>query len=312
MKLPVVFMMGPTASGKTDLAIHLSKTKQFEIISVDSAMIYREMNIGTAKPDNETLTIAPHHLINIRDPNETYSVSEFCNDANRLIDQIHQSHKIPLLVGGTIMYFYSLQFGLSELPPANKEVRDNLNALADKHGWNALHQKLAKCDPESADKIHPNDTQRIQRALEVYEITGTKMSDFQQSVTNNRNDISIINIGLYPEDRAHLHTLIENRFNQMLSDGVIEEVHNLKQKWKLGPNLPSMRCIGYRQVLYHLEYQNSYEEMKNQAIAATRQLAKRQLTWIRHYPNTFLYDPFVLSKEEICHEIISQLPSTSW
>ena len=310
--LPIVIIMGPTASGKTDLAINLSKTNQFEIISVDSAMIYRGMNIGTAKPDQATLNIAPHHLIDIRNPDETYSVAEFCQDANQLINEIHAREKIPLLVGGTIMYFHSLQFGLSELPSADPDIRKRLNSLAEQLGWDALHQKLADCDPESAAKIHPNDTQRIQRALEVFELTGIKMSDFQQANSNVRNDISILNIGLFPEDRLQLHALIEKRFDQMLANGALEELEQLKQQWHLDPGLPSMRCIGYRQLWNYLEKQCSYDEMRNQAIAATRQLAKRQLTWIRHYPGACLYDPFESSTWAIGEKIISQLPSSSW
>ncbi|MEM7304657.1 MAG: tRNA (adenosine(37)-N6)-dimethylallyltransferase MiaA [Pseudomonadota bacterium] len=311
-KRPVVFLMGPTASGKTDLAVHLNQTGQFEIISVDSAMIYREMDIGTAKPDQKTLDNAPHHLIDIRDPDQAYSVSEFCDQANQLIDDIHSRRKIPLLVGGTMMYFNSLQFGLSDLPSADTEIREQLSLQAEQLGWEALHRKLAECDPESAAKIHPNDAQRIQRALEVFQVTGIKLSEFQQHSKNTRNDISIINIGLFPENRSHLHTLIENRFVQMLANGVIEELEQLRQKWSLSLDQPSMRCIGYRQIWNFLEKQCAYDEMKNQAIAATRQLAKRQLTWIRHYPDTRLYDPFMSSTDELGDKIISQIPGVNW
>ena len=311
-KPPVVFIMGPTASGKTDLAVHLATTDRFEIISVDSAMIYRGMDIGTAKPEPAVLDIAPHHLIDIRNPDESYSVSEFCQDANQLIDDIHARKKIPLLVGGTIMYFNSLQFGLSELPSADPEIRARLNQQAARAGWGAMHQQLAQFDPASAAKIHPNDAQRIQRALEVYEISGTPMSAFQRASKNIRNDISIMNFGLFPENRAYLHELIEKRFDQMLAEGVLEELEQLKTAWKLSADLPSIRCIGYLQLWNFLEKKCSYNEMRDQAIAATRQLAKRQLTWIRHYPETSLLEPFKSSCEETGSKIISQLYGLSW
>ena len=311
-KPPVVFIMGPTASGKTDLAVHLAMTDQFEIISVDSAMIYRGMDIGTAKPGPEVLDMAPHQLIDIRNPDESYSVSEFCRDANHLIDDIHARQKIPLLVGGTIMYFNSLQFGLSELPSADSEIRERLSQHAAQSGWDVLHHKLAECDPAMAAKIHPNDAQRIQRALEVYEISGTPMSAFQQDSRNTRNDISIIIYGLFPENRAYLHEVIEKRFDQMLVMGMLEELEELKSSWKLTADLPSMRCIGYRQLWNFLEKKCSYNEMKGQAIAATRQLAKRQLTWIRHYPSAVLLEPFESTCEEMGLKIISQLSNLSW
>ena len=304
--------MGPTASGKTDLAVQLVMTGQCEIISVDSAMIYRGMDIGTAKPEQAVLDIATHHLINIRNPDESYSVSEFCQDANQLIDEIHARKKIPLLVGGTIMYFNSLQFGLSELPSADPVIRERINQQANQYGWDYLHRQLAECDPSSAAKIHPNDAQRIQRAMEVYEISGCPISEFQHSHKKTRTDISITNYGLFPENRAYLHELIEKRFDQMLADGVLEELEQLKSSWQLAPELPSMRCIGYRQLWNYLENKCSYEEMRDQAIAATRQLAKRQLTWIRHYPDVCLLEPFASSSKEIGAKIISHLSGLSW
>lgn len=304
--------MGPTASGKTDLAVQLAMTGQFEIISVDSAMIYRGMDIGTAKPEQAVLDIATHHLINIRNPDESYSVSEFCQDANRLIDEIHARKKIPLLVGGTIMYFNSLQYGLSELPSADPVIRERINQQANQYGWDYLHRQLAEYDPSSAAKIHPNDAQRIQRALEVYEISGCPISEFQHSHKKTRTDISITNYGLFPENRAYLHELIEKRFDQMLADGVLEELEQLKSSWQLAPELPSMRCIGYRQLWNYLENKCSYEEMRDQAIAATRQLAKRQLTWIRHYPDVCLLEPFETSSKEIGAKIISHLSGLNW
>lgn len=303
--------MGPTASGKTDLAISLVRNSSCEIISVDSAMIYRGMDIGTAKPSANELSIAPHHLIDIRDPNESYSVAEFCHDANSLIDQIHAKNKIPLLVGGTIMYFHALQFGLSELPAADQQLRSEMNSIGEQQGWQVLHQKLAQVDPESAAKIHQNDAQRIQRALEVYELTGVKLSTYHTAKQAVRSDVSIINIGLFPEDRGQLHNNIANRFDDMLKNGVVDEVKQLRQDWSLTPQMPSMRCIGYRQLWSYLENEISIDDMRDQAVAATRQLAKRQLTWLRHYPETMLIDPYTTSKDHISQQIIYHLQRTN-
>ncbi len=299
--------MGPTASGKTNLAITLVKNSACEIISVDSAMIYRGMNIGTAKPSTQELSAAPHHLINIRDPDKSYSVAEFCHDANALIDDIHARNKIPLLVGGTIMYFHALQFGLSELPAADEKLRTQMNSIGVQQGWHVLHQKLAQVDPESASKIHHNDTQRIQRALEVFELTGTKLSSYHAAKNSVRSDISIINLGLFPEDRSLLHENIARRFDAMLETGVIEELKTLRQQWSLSAQMPSMRCIGYKQLWNYLENEITLEEMRDQAVAATRQLAKRQLTWLRHYPETTLIDPYATNAEHISQQMIYQL-----
>ncbi|MDW3095339.1 MAG: tRNA (adenosine(37)-N6)-dimethylallyltransferase MiaA [Gammaproteobacteria bacterium] len=308
---PVIFLMGPTASGKTDLAISLVRNSACEIISVDSAMIYRGMNIGTAKPSLKELSIAPHYLIDIRNPTESYSVAEFCHDANALIDQIHTNNKIPLLVGGTIMYFHALQFGLSELPAADQELRSQMNDIGKQQGWHVLHQKLTQVDPESAAKIHQNDAQRIQRALEVYELTGVKLSSYHTTKQTVRSDVSIINIGLFPEDRGQLHKNIASRFDDMLKNGVVDEVKQLRKDWPLTPQMPSMRCIGYRQLWSYLENEISIEDMRDQAVAATRQLAKRQLTWLRHYPETKLIDPYATSKDHLSQQIIYQLQRTS-
>ncbi len=310
-KRPVIFLMGPTASGKTELAISLVESSNCEIISVDSAMIYRDMNIGTAKPNKEELARAPHHLINIRNPDETYSAAEFCTDANILIDEIHRRGKIPLLVGGTIMYFHALQFGINELPTANSQLREQMNHIGTTQGWAVLHEKLSQVDPESADKIHPNDAQRIQRALEVFELTGAKLSSHHSQENPVRSDISILNIGLFPQDRSQLHNAIMTRFDAMLDQGVIDELIGLRQKWQLTMQIPSMRCIGYRQLWQYIENDINYEQMRDQAIAATRQLAKRQLTWLRHYPETKLIDPYINSAQQIRQEIIYQLHPTN-
>ncbi len=310
-KPAVAFIMGPTACGKTDLAVNLVQTGKFEIISVDSAMIYRGMDIGTAKPESEILQQAPHHLINIRNPNESYSVAEFCLDANRLIDAVHARNKIPLLVGGTIMYFNALQHGLSELPAADPEVRADIDRQAQQHGWPQLHANLRTIDPQAADKIHPNDAQRIQRALEVYELTQRPLSSFHACAKSIRTDIEIINFGLMPQDRAQLHERIAQRFHSMLALGVLEELSTLRQKWTLSLDMPSMRCIGYRQMWNYLQDKVSYADMQDQAIAATRQLAKRQLTWLRHYPETILIDPYTKDGAAMRTQINREIASTN-
>ena len=299
--------MGPTASGKTDLAISLVNNSACEIISVDSAMIYRGLDIGTAKPSSDELSLAPHHLIDIRNPDQNYSVAEFCHDANALIDSIHARNRIPLLVGGTIMYFHALQFGLSELPAADNKLRAQMNSVGAQQGWHVLHKKLALVDPESAAKIHQNDSQRIQRALEVFELTRVKLSAHHAANDPVRSDISIINLGLFPHDRSQLHKNIAHRFGAMLKAGVIDELKSLRQQWPLSAHMPSMRCIGYRQLWNYLENEISLEEMHDQAVAATRQLAKRQLTWLRHYPETTLIDPYAASTKELSQQIIYQL-----
>lgn len=297
--------MGPTASGKTSCAIELLKHLPCEIVSVDSAMIYRHMNIGTAKPSDEILQHAPHHLIDIRNPDQSYSVAEFCQDANQLIREIQARQRIPLLVGGTIMYFRSLQFGLSELPAANQKVRAHLEAAAAISGWESLHQKLQEIDPVSAAKIHPNDPQRLQRALEVYVLTGITLSEWHSSKKTETGDTNILNIGLFPEDRAKLHADIALRYDQMLTEGLINEVKKLRADWSLTSSMPSMRCIGYRQAWSYLEGEITENEMYDQATAATRQLAKRQLTWLRHYPDVQLIDASEASLEGVVEQIIS-------
>ncbi len=304
----VLYVMGPTASGKTELAVALHRAIPSEIISVDSAMIYRDMNIGTAKPGPAILEIAPHHLIDIRNPDQQYSVADFCRDANQLIDEILQRDRLPILVGGTIMYFHSLQFGLSQLPAADPATRSQLEKFTQTHGLAALHQRLAEVDPESAARIHANDPQRIQRALEVYQLTGVKLSAWQQSKSPVRSDINTVCIGLFPQDRSQLHDRISARFDQMLQAGFIEELKTLREHWNLTAAMSSMRCIGYRQAWSYLEGHIDYPEMRDQAIAATRQLAKRQLTWLRHYPDTYCIDPLKKGgTDAITEEIIYQL-----
>ncbi len=282
--------MGPTASGKTALACELVARYPFEIISVDSAMIYRDMNIGTAKPTPQELYIAPHHLIDIKDPSESYSAAQFCTDALSLCDAIFKKGKIPLLVGGTMMYFSALQKGLSVLPEANPVIRQQLEDEAALLGWSILHQKLVQIDPESAVRIHAHDAQRIQRALEVYYVTGKTLSAFLEQ-HKEKPDYHFVNFILFPEQRAWLHERIAQRFDHMLTEGLIEEVKQLQQKWHLTISVPSMRCVGYRQALEYLQGDYDYSTLRDKGIAATRQLAKRQLTWLRHWGAALYYEP---------------------
>ena len=281
----LVCLMGPTASGKTQLAVELVKQFPFEIISVDSALIYRGMNIGTAKPDGETLTLAPHHLIDIRDPNEIYSAAQFREDALNIIKDIQARHKIPLLVGGTMLYFRALEKGLAPMPSADAAVRAQISAEANEKGWAVLHERLASVDAIAAKRIHPNDPQRIQRALEVYLLTGKNISSWQQEQDDISDFYNICYLIVSPAERDTLHARIAARFKQMLNVGFIAEVETLFQRGDLSLEMPAVRSVGYRQVWEYLEGKYSYDEMQEKAIAATRQLAKRQLTWLRSWPN---------------------------
>jgi tRNA dimethylallyltransferase len=279
---PAIFLMGPTASGKTGAAVYLYSKLPVEIISVDSALVFKDMNIGTAKPDAATLASTPHHLIDMIPPTEAYSAANFRNDALRLMAEITARGKIPLLVGGTMLYFKALEGGLSGLPEANQEVRAKLDAEAAQMGWPAMHSKLASIDPETAARLMPNDMQRIQRALEVYEITGETMSSLFAKQTAEALPYKLLKIALIPSDRKVLHARIEARFEQMLKDGFVDEVRALVAKYpSLTPESTSMRCVGYRQALERLAGQYDENELRDRGIFATRQLAKRQLTWLR-------------------------------
>ena len=280
----VFCLMGPTASGKTALACELSKRFPFEIISVDSAMIYRGMDIGTAKPDADEQACAPHHLIDILDPPEFYSAFSFCEDVNRCCEQIFLRGKIPLLTGGTMMYFRALQQGLSTLPNANEALRTKILKKEKEHGLAYLHGQLIKIDPSSAAKIHPNDSQRIQRALEVYYLTGQPMSLLHQKVSPSL-PYSFVNLILMPIERQWLHKRIAQRFDMMLKLGFLDEVVTLLKQWQLTLNHPSMRSVGYRQAYSYLKNEYDSSVFYEKGIAATRQLAKRQLTWLRHWPD---------------------------
>lgn len=276
-----VFIMGPTASGKTDLAIELVKHYPFEIISVDSALIYKDMNIGTAKPTKEELAVAPHHLIDFLDPAQSYSTAAFRADALQAMADIHARNKIPLLVGGTMLYHRSLLYGLSELPRADEAIRAKLQAEAEVHGAEFMHQKLTAIDPQAAKKIHPNDPQRVQRALEVYEITGKSMTQLQQENRAEALPWDTYKIIIAPESRDLLRERIAIRFKQMIEQGFIEEVQGLFKRGDLDLSLPSMRAVGYRQVWEYLQGKMNKEQMIERGITITRQFAKRQMTWLR-------------------------------
>lgn len=282
--------MGPTASGKTALAVELAQRFPLEIISVDSAMVYRGMDIGTAKPDAEILQKAPHRLIDIVDPAIPYSAGQFRQDALREINDIIAKDKTPLLVGGTMLYFRVLQQGLASLPTADQSVRENLRARAELVGWSVLHEELAQIDSAAAQRINPQDSQRIQRALEVYHLTGKSITEWQQSDTSPLVNFEVHNIGLMPSDRTQLHTNIAERFDAMLAAGFEEEMKKLIQRADIVADLPSMRSVGYRQMWQYLTGEISYDQMREQAITATRQLAKRQMTWQRSWPNIILLD----------------------
>ncbi|KZN41417.1 tRNA (adenosine(37)-N6)-dimethylallyltransferase MiaA [Pseudoalteromonas luteoviolacea] len=275
--------MGPTAAGKTALAIELCRQLNTEIISVDSALVYNGMDIGTAKPDQEELTQAPHHLINLIDPRESYSVADFRKDAIACIDRLHSQGKIPVLVGGTMMYFKGLIDGLSPLPEASSIVREELEQQAAQIGWPALHAQLMEVDPQAAQKISENDSQRINRALEVYRITGKPMSLLQKE-KQPPLPYDFYQFAIVPSDRKILHERIEKRFKIMLEQGFKNEVLALYNRKDLHPDLPSIRCVGYRQMWDYLAGEYDYDEMVFRGIAATRQLAKRQLTWLRSWP----------------------------
>jgi tRNA dimethylallyltransferase len=277
-----IFLMGPTASGKTSAAVELLKNFPLEIISVDSALVYQEMNIGTAKPDAKTLAVAPHHLINMIPPTEAYSAASFRQDALHLMKEITARGKIPLLVGGTMLYFKALENGLTGLPEANEVVRAKLDREAAQIGWPGMHQKLAEIDAETASRLMPNDMQRIQRALEVYELTGETMTALHAQQTNEALPYQVLKIALVPSDRKVLHERIALRFEQMLADGFVEEVKGLLARYpSITAEATAMRCVGYRQVLMYLNGEYDLDELRDRGVFATRQLAKRQLTWLR-------------------------------
>jgi tRNA dimethylallyltransferase len=305
-KSNAIFIMGATATGKTDLAIEIAQRFPVELISVDSALIYRGMDIGTAKPSPEVLSVTPHFLIDILDPAQHYSAWNFVNDTEILIQQITKRGNVPLLVGGTMMYYHALEQGLNQLPMADQTIRSRLNDEAEVAGWPAMHQKLESIDSISAEKIKPNDSQRVQRALEVFEISGQTLSSLQQTKSIN-NDINATKIILNANDRSQLHQQIEQRFHSMIKNGLIEEVAELKCRPDLNLSLPSMRCVGYRQVWQYLAGELNQDEMIFKSIVATRQLAKRQMTWLRKQPQESSYDYLNLHQKKIKDAIFFKL-----
>lgn len=285
-----IFLMGPTGTGKTDLAVAIRQQLPVEIISVDSALVYKTMDIGTAKPDANTLKQAPHRLIDFLDPAQAYSAAEFREDALREMAEVTAKGCIPLLVGGTMLYFRALEQGLSELPAADPSIRARLIAEANELGWQALHERLQRIDLEAAQRIHPNDPQRLQRALEVYELTGENLTNLQRKLRFAACPYQLLKLALIPENRAWLHNRLEQRFDAMLDLGLIKEVEQLHARPDLNLSLPAIRAVGYRQVWDYLDGKIDYNLMRNRAIVATRQLAKRQMTWLRSDQGLSLYN----------------------
>lgn len=289
---PAIFLMGPTASGKTDLAIALQDHLAVELINVDSAQVYRQLDIGSAKPDQATLKKAPHHLIDIRDPLDAYSAADFLADATRVMAEITARGNIPLLVGGTMLYFKVLLEGLSKMPEANPEIRDQIQRQADSEGWPAVYQQLQAVDAETAAGLHPNHSQRIQRALEVYRVAGVPMSVLrrEENIGGIAEQYAIKQLALVPVNRKLIHRRIEQRFHKMMEQGFEAEVKALYQRGDLNADLPAIRSVGYRQIWQYLDGQCSLDEAIEKAVAASRQLAKRQITWLRNWPQSVEID----------------------
>ncbi len=282
--------MGPTASGKTSVAVALVQHLPLEIISVDSALVYRHMNIGTAKPDAATLAAAPHHLIDLIDPTERYSAAQFCHDTVALMQDITARGKIPLLVGGTMLYYKALREGLNDMPAADLAIRAEIEVQAQAFGWHTLHAELAQVDPEAAARLNPADAQRISRALEIYRQTGQAMSSYLNRAVTSALPYRVLPLALMPSDRAVLHARIAERFDAMLSQGLVDEVDHLRAHFALNPQLPSMRCVGYRQTWLYLDGDMERDELRDRGIYATRQLAKRQITWLRAVDDAQILD----------------------
>ena len=291
MKRAAVLLMGPTGAGKTDLALELVASLPLEIVSVDSALVYRGMNIGTAKPSAEILARVPHHLVDIVDPAQSYSAGEFVRDAFRAMNDIWARGRQPLLVGGTMMYFHALTQGIAELPTGDAGIRLQIEAQAATAGWPSLHRELAAVDPAAALRIQPTDPQRIQRALEVYRLTGTTITALQQASRSVLVDVDVSEFALAPPQRTDLHVNLERRFERMMQSGFLDEVSALRARGDLTLAHPSMRCVGYRQLWRHLEGEYSLQEATRQGVIATRQLAKRQWTWLRRRPLAQWLDP---------------------
>lgn len=286
---PCILLMGPTGAGKTDAALALAERLPVEIVSVDSAMVYRGLDIGTAKPDAATRERVPHYLIDLCDPSERYSVGEFLRDAQAAADAIHARGRLPLLVGGTMLYFRALQSGLAALPPADPVVRAELNARGQREGWPALHAELARVDPDAARRIAPRDGQRIQRALEVYRLAGVPLSTLQRQDLKGATDAGHLKLVLGPPVRADLDAALERRFDAMLEAGFLAEVEALHARGDLDPELPALRSVGYRQMWEVVAGRSELARGREEAIRATRQLAKRQYTWLRAEPEAMWF-----------------------
>lgn len=309
--LPAIFLLGPTASGKSQIALEIASTFPVEIISVDSAQVYRYMDIGTAKPDRATLAKTSHHLIDLIDPDQSYSAAEFRKNALDIMHGISRRNKIPLLVGGTMLYFRALQNGLSPLPSADKELRQQLENMAKEQGWAGMHRMLAEIDHETAARLKPADSQRIQRALEVCYLTGQPMSEILKAPRQSDFPFRAVQIALLPGDRSQLHLRIAKRFETMLQHGLIDEVQSIRRQFSsLTLESPSMRCVGYRQVCLYLDGKINNAGLHDMGIAATRQLAKRQLTWLRSMKDSADLHQFDCLEDNLSRKIISFLRST--
>lgn len=298
-----IFLMGPTASGKTSLAMELCKALPCDLVSVDSALVYKGMNIGTAKPTAAEQAAVPHRLIDLLDPLDAYSAADFRRDALAAMAEITAAGRIPLLVGGTMLYFKALLEGLSPLPSADAAVRTGIEAQAQAQGWEALHRQLAEVDPVAAARIHPNDPQRVSRALEVYRISGRTLTELTQC-KGDPLPYKVLQFAIAPRERAQLHKRIGDRFRLMLDQGFEQEVRALYERGDLHPDLPSIRCVGYRQMWDYLSGVVSYDEMTERGTAATRQLAKRQLTWLRGWPDLQWLET---DKQAVAQEVIAKI-----
>ena len=301
-----LFILGPTASGKTALALALAQQRPIEIISVDSALVYRGMDIGTAKPSREEQAVCPHHLIDLIEPTEAYSAAQFAANAQRLIHEIHTRGRLPVLVGGTMLYVKALLEPLTELPESDAQIRAQIDAQAADLGWPAMHAQLAQIDPITAARIEPNDAQRINRALEIFRISGKPMTQWlAEDTTTHELSFKPILTALIPEPRAVLHERINQRFVTMLGEGFLDEMRTLRARGDLHLGLPSMRCVGYRQAWEHLDGAYGYDELIEKGQAATRQLAKRQMTWIRGMPQIRVFDSAVMPQNT--HQLLGQI-----
>jgi len=290
-KLPkAIFLMGPTAAGKTALAMDLYDKLPCELISVDSALIYKGMDVGTAKPTAVELEKYPHHLVDIIDPSESYSAAQFREDVLPLMQDIVARGKIPVLVGGTMMYFNALTKGMAQLPQADESIRAEITKMADQEGWPAVHQQLQEVDPESAQRLAPNDSQRIQRALEVFRISGKTLTKHWEEQEQQKLPFDVLNLAIMPKERKTLHQRIEQRFSLMLEQGFIEEVQALYDRGDLNLEMPSMRCVGYRQAWMYINGEIDHKTMIEKGVVATRQLAKRQITWLRSWQDLHWFD----------------------